>query len=53
MGPQAGPGIVRTATVKKFLQVVWFFAPLLAIMAVMMAALFALIQMRLGHWWPR
>lgn len=37
---------------KKFFQVVWFFAPVLVIMLFGMAALFAVIQMRLGRWGP-
>jgi len=35
---------------RKVFEVIWFFAPILVIMAFMMAALFGIVQFMTGHW---
>jgi hypothetical protein len=42
--------MAETATVKKFFQVVWFFLPLLFVMACAAVGIYVLIQYRTGHW---
>jgi hypothetical protein len=47
--PHIGQPIAGITTMRKFFQVLWFFAPILVIMAFAMAALFILVQFRTGQ----
>jgi len=50
MLPRPGQLAVRIAVVKKFLQVLWFLATVLLLMACVTAALFALVEFRVVTW---
>jgi hypothetical protein len=49
MLPRPGQLAARIGVVKKFLQVLWFCAPVLLLMACVTAALFALLEFRVAH----